>query len=474
MVVRVTVSCGSCAPRWATSRRPERVSLGPAVGAAAAVLGVPLMGWQRQVADVGLELLDDGRPAYRDVIFSTPRQSGKTMLLLSWMLHRAIWWAAEQGPQRIAYSAQTGADARRKLLDDIFPMLERFRSDLGVRSLRRANGTEGVDWWGGSKLVLHASTEDAGHGQTLDLGVQDELFHDVDWRRDQSMGPAMITRPAAQRLRCSTAGTADSVVWNELVSRGRAAAESDAGVGVAYFEWSAAADADPADPATWWGCMPALGVTVSEDAIRAEFATMAVDEFRRAYLNVPSVVDARVIPASVWALAQDAGVEVTHPAMFGVDVNPERSAGAVVACDAAGGVVELADYRPGVEWLPARVVELAERYGLPVALDPAGPVASYGEELRRGGVRVVEVGGRDMVRACGVFADRLTAGVLRVRSHPAFDLAAAAAAKRSAGDAWAWARRSSRDDICPIVAATVAVWAVQASPALPDLAASVW
>ena len=52
----------------------------------------------------------------------------------------------------------------------------------------------------------------------------------------------------------------------------------------AYFGYSAPDDADPADPATWYGCMPALGITVTEETVRADFGTMDLAEFRRAYL----------------------------------------------------------------------------------------------------------------------------------------------------------------------------------------------
>src|SRR5262245_7346570 len=116
MVKRSSLS--SCEPRWATPRSPQRRTLGPQVAAVAARLGTPLMPWQRLVADVGLELLEDGRPAYREVIVPVPRQSGKTSLILAVEVQRAVGWAPAFGPQRLVYSAQTGADARKKLLED--------------------------------------------------------------------------------------------------------------------------------------------------------------------------------------------------------------------------------------------------------------------------------------------------------------------------------------------------------------------
>src|ERR1039457_2904149 len=70
-------SLATCAPRWATPRR-DRPSLGHELAVIAMKLGLPFMPWQRLVADVGLELLPNGLPAYRTGIFTVPRQSGKT------------------------------------------------------------------------------------------------------------------------------------------------------------------------------------------------------------------------------------------------------------------------------------------------------------------------------------------------------------------------------------------------------------
>jgi hypothetical protein len=39
------------------------------------------------------------------------------------------------------------------------------------------------------------------------------------------------------------------------------------------------------DPGTWRACMPAIGHTVSEQAVRAELDRLDRLEFRRAYLN---------------------------------------------------------------------------------------------------------------------------------------------------------------------------------------------
>src|SRR5687768_2384450 len=122
-----------CVPRWATPRTKGRESFGPQIAAVNAQLGLPLMPWQQLVADVGGEIdSETGLPAYRDIVVTIPRQNGKTTLVLGWEVQRALGW---DGPQNIVYSAQSGKDARKKLLDDQVPILEARRHKLGIRRI---------------------------------------------------------------------------------------------------------------------------------------------------------------------------------------------------------------------------------------------------------------------------------------------------------------------------------------------------
>ncbi len=453
-------SSNLCEPRWATRRNPDRETLGPAVAAVAEGFGQPLMPWQRQVADVGLEILPDGRPAYREVTVTVPRQSGKTTLVLSWEIQRALGWTQLLGaPQRIAYSAQTGKDAREKLLDDQWPLLTPHRRLFGIDRPIRTNGSEAIIWKNGSRLILLASGSDSGHGKTLDLGVKDELFADVDFRRDQALNPAMATRAHAQILTASTMGTLESIPLNSAVEAGRAAVDAGQGSGVAYFEWSAHPDNDPADPETWWRCMPALGRTISLEVVQHAFQTLPLGEFRRAYTNVMTDAEERVIPKAVWDAVCVADVEAVGE-LFAVDMNHERSAGGIVAIG-AGPVVEVVDYRPGTAWLIDRCVELSESYGAaPFAVDKTGPAGVFIDELTRRGVKVVETDAINLTRACGAFYDRVFESQITIRTNSDLDRAVAGAEKRPVGDSWVWTRKNSKLDISLLVAASIGVWAL--------------
>src|SRR6266566_3187651 len=88
----------------------DRPSYGGSLVAAAAALGVPLMGWQEHVAGVALEH-DGGQLAYRDVAVATPRQSGKSTLTLALVTSRML---AAPG-QTVVYASTTRLAARTKL-----------------------------------------------------------------------------------------------------------------------------------------------------------------------------------------------------------------------------------------------------------------------------------------------------------------------------------------------------------------------
>lgn len=262
------------------------------------------MPWQRQVADVAGEYEPStGLPAYREIIVSVPRQSGKSTKVLVAAVDRALSWGR---PQRIAYTAQTGLDARQKVVNDFWPVLKRSPLKVAITRVLRGAAETAIDFRSGSRLEVLASAEEAGHGRTLHQGFIDEAFADEDDRREQGMLPAMATVADAQLHVYSTMGTQKSAYLNRKVAAGRAAAEAGVSSGIAYFEWSAFEDADPDDPMTWYGCMPALGRTISLEAVAHARQTMPDGEFRRAYMNLRADHEERWIAPEAWAACRSA------------------------------------------------------------------------------------------------------------------------------------------------------------------------
>jgi phage terminase large subunit-like protein len=245
----------------------------------AAILGFGgLMPWQVTTIGTATETVG-GVPAYRQVTVEVPRQQGKSVGILSLMIARAI----DAPGTMIAYSAQTRLDGRRRMLDVWWPRV--LRSPLRkLASPRRAFGSEAFIFRNGSMIMLASGTETSDHGDTLDMAVIDEAWAQRDDTIEQAVKPAMMTRGSAQLWVVSTAGNEQSAYFRGKVDNGRAMAELGVTDTAAYFGYSAPDDADPGDPATWRRCMPALGITVSEETVRADFTTMALPEFRRAYL----------------------------------------------------------------------------------------------------------------------------------------------------------------------------------------------
>lgn len=418
---------------------------------------------QAEVLEVGTELIETSTglwvPAYREVDLTEPRQNGKTTLLLVKKIHRAVMWAARvKRPQRLVYTAQTGNDARKKVLEDELPILMDSPFRAAIESVRKVNGSEGIVFKGGSRLDVLASSESSGHGRTVDEGYIDEAFDDVDDRREQAILPAMSTRLDGQLWVCSTMGTDASLYLNRKVDAGREASfRPDAEI--AYFEYSAPDDADIDDAETWYGCMPALGITVTERAIRHARETMTEGEFRRAFLNQRTASEERVIPIAAWEKVCSPDVWAAGRVTFAVDCNPERSWASIAVADRDGNV-ELVNHERGTGWLIPRVKELAQKWSASVAVDPAGPAGSFIPELPS----VIAIGGGDLTKACGLFYDAVAEQRVRVQANRELDAACAAAKKRPAGDAWVWARKTSLTDISPVVAATIAFWAAQQAP----------
>ena len=471
-----------CLPRYGTSRNRAAKSYGPRVAEIAAALGRPLMPWQRHVVDVALEINPSDHPdragllRYRDVVLTVPRQSGKTTLIMALALHRALGF---RSAQTIVYAAQTRKDARLKLLDDQWPIIQ-GSAFADLADIRLANGEESIRWRNGSRHGLVANTEKAGHGQTIDLAFIDEAFSQVDDRLEQAFSPAMITRPEPQQWVVSTMGTDSSAFLNRKVRQGRETVDDPDSL-TAYFEWSLDPDADPTDESLWPSFMPALGHTITVDSIRGELFKFRdnMGEFKRAYCNIPTAqIEDTIFDMSKWVLLadSDAASRSLSNKQLAVDMDPERTMVSLVMA----GVrdvdqvlqVEVVDQLSPGRALD-RIVDLVRRYQLrSVVIDPAGPANALIAPLERENVRVVTLTGRDMSVACGGLYDLVNSDQLRHLPDNALTDAIVGAKRRRLGDGWALDRRHSSVNISPLVAAALALWGCSTSK--PDVQPSVF
>ena len=454
-------------------------------------MGAPLMWWQRLVADVALERdPSTGLLIYRKVVLTVPRQSGKTTLDLGVMVHRGTTGGDKGRPfperQRIVYTAQKRLSARKKWEDEHIPTIQRSPLASLMLPPRKQIGQEAIRWQNGSLHGLDAPTENAVHGEVLDLGVIDEAFSQKDARVEQGMKPAQLTRMSPQIWVPSTAGKSkkDSpYLWGEIEA-GRAMVDAGIRTGVAYFEWSAPIEADPASHETWYDCMPALKRwpgdherTIPIEAIQADYdswiAKGELNEFRRAYLNQwmdEAASDWQVIPKGIWSVLADPSPPRPPKFAFAADVTPDRSFAAIgVAGRRPDGLmqIELDKHDRGTSWVIPRLKELADKWKpCATVIAPFGPAAWLADFAEAAGLEVWKPAMREYAAACGAFYDGTGANPeaknpawLRYRPHSSLDAAVAGALRRNYGTdgAWLWNRQTLSADISPLVAVTLAL-----------------
>jgi hypothetical protein len=264
--------------------------------------------------------------------------------------------------------------------------------------------------------------------------VIDEAFAHQDDTIETGMSPSMITRASRQLVVLSTAGDSQSkYLWRKTLA-GRAACESGQHGRTAYFEWSAPDDADPADPATWWSCSPALGWTITLRALEGEWEKAlrggqeGIDKFRRSYLNqwpeVPVLEEessASSFDVSEWMQLADPRAARGSKVAFGVDVGVDRLAHIAVAWRRADGAVQVmladdGDDPPTMSLTPlktpTRLVDLVDEWSGTVVL--GGPSASLEDDVRGS----VVISGSDFASACGRFDDLFRAGKVRHGNQP--------------------------------------------------------
>ncbi len=467
----------ACPPRWGTPRRPERLTYGTKATEVAALLGIKLMPWQQHVLDVALEVNPaTGRLAYRQVFLSLPRQSGKTAVLLVLWITRCL---AMGQRQQVIYTAQDRNSARKKWEKDFLGFLEDSKLRPGKHfTIRRSNGSEGTFWrttrsWQGISATLATS----GHGEALDLVLIDEAFAFTDPEAiDGSFGPPMLTRPEPQMWVVSTAGTWKSTFLNQRREAARAAAEADTGTGTACFEWSADPEWDLSDRSRWPLYMPGLvDGLVTKEAVAAAIAPMSELAARRAFMNLTTEPDEEEqvegMDIEAWArqeLQEEDDGEMDGPLVAAIAVSMDRTVSSVgmAGYRPDGDIqVEVADRKPGTGWLVDRVVGIVARHGAKgVAVDPGSPAGPLIQDFQDEGIEVFELGARAYAQACGRMYDRVDHGRIWHRGQTVLNDAVVGAKRRPLGDAWAWDRRASGDDITPLEAVSLAAGALVELP----------
>lgn len=258
----------------------------------AAIAGHELMPWQSRAVATMTGLDDDGTWLYPEFALVVSRQNGKTTLLLARILLGLL-----RG-ERIVHGAQS-RDVPRETFEAVVetmtghPLLAR----LVKGRPRLTNGQERLRTVTGGRYRIVSTKTAAARSQTNDTLIIDEVREQRTTKFMASASSNLLTSPNPQTIYVSNAGDAESVVLNELRRR---ALKGDPEL--AYLEWSAHPDRPIADRDGWAEANPALGWTVTWEALERELRKNPPSVFETENLCrwVPSMRP-RVVAVEQWA-----------------------------------------------------------------------------------------------------------------------------------------------------------------------------
>ena len=432
--------------------RPPGVcrSSGPDAVELAVACGILPDEWQCEELYWALGELPTGSWAATEIDLICSRQNGKNVILEI----RELYGLVVLG-ERILHTAHLFPTAKESYaaLESMVLSNPDIAAELVDSHASPASGYD-MRFRSGGLIQYIARSRSSGRGfRGIDLLVMDE----AQTLGDEAQGaltPTTSSKPNAQKWYQGSAPSNESTVLHQIRAHGRAGVPGR----VSYAEFSAHPDSAPDDRMAWAQGNPAFPHRISEATILGELREMSPEMFARERLSIsPDLLVAGGPFGDSWAAVCDPDVVVTIPVAFALEVNPERTASAIVGIGADLSI-SVADARPGTNWVAAFCKDLRKKYRVPVALAAGGPAASLLPELERAGVKTVLLDGTEMTRACGAFFDAVMDKGVKVRTDADLDAAVAGAAKRQIGDSWTWDRKGSQFDISLLVAATIAAW----------------
>lgn len=465
--------------RFARPTHISRIPRGTNIAAGergAEITGLGLFRQGEEIAAILEASTSDGLPLYPTVGVLVPRRATKTTSIWNVLLGRC-----DSIPgYKVVTTAQDGIRARnrfreiQRILDSPAVDFEGTHNINNRRGrLRWANGDESIEFDNGSRMWVVPPEAGAFRGEASDAMLFDEAGElSPEKSADLVAGalPLMDTRPRGQVIIAGTPGlTRAGLLWDTL-QRGRAKAK---GVGIVDYsiedsEQSTVVGEDgdqQINTKVLRRVHPGISTLTTLDVIKSRAEAMPIAQFEREYLcRFPFDSSVGAISAEAWAKCSGGAALPARPDRLALafDVAPDSSSAALLACwrDADGiAHVEVLGYRPRTEWLPKLAAEAAKKYRTSVGYDVIGANQDVADRLHRMHVRTSPLSLKHMQGAASRIAAEVEARRVRHYEQPDLTRAVEGSAWRSVGDGGRlFARKQSTTDVCPLVAASEALW----------------
>lgn len=372
------------------------------------ILQTPLLPWQEFVLADMLSVDDDGNWIRKTNLLLIARQNGKTHLARMLILAHLLKWDS----RNILIMSSNRSMALDTFRQVAYALESNDHLKGFVKQIRYANGTESIEMQDGTRLDVVAATRDGSRGRTADFLYIDEL-REVNEEGYRAAIPTTRARPNSQTLLTSNAGDAFSLVLNGMRERALEYPPKTFG----FYEYSAPQYCKVTDRKGWQMANPALGYTITEEALEEAVATSPIENTRTELLC--QWIDSLSSPWTHGSLEEcsDTTLQMAEGSytVFAFDVSPSRRNASLVI-----GQI-LADGRIGVglaqTWesavsvdelkIAAEIKGWADKYRPRMICFDRYATQSIADRLANSGQVIQDISGAQFYQACTDLKDSL-------------------------------------------------------------------
>jgi phage terminase large subunit-like protein len=366
------------------------------------ILGEELLPFQEFVLKDMLTVDKKGMWVRKSCLLLISRQNGKTFLARMLILAHLLKWDSKN---ILIMSSNRGMAL--ETFRQVAHALESNDHLKGfVKQIRYANGTESIEMLDGTRLDVVAATRDGSRGRSADFLYIDEL-REVTEDGYRAATPTTRARPNSQALFTSNAGDAFSTVLNDL--RERAIDYPPKSFG--FYEYSAPQYCKIDDRNAWALANPAMGYTITEEAIEEAIATSPIENTRTETLCQWIDSLSSPWPHGILEDTSDSTLEMAAGAytVFGFDVSPSRRNGSLVAGQLLPdgrigiGILETYSSQVAIDELKmaASIKAWCDMYKPRLVCFDKYATQTIADRLGNAGVMVEDVSGQQFYKACG-------------------------------------------------------------------------
>ena len=434
-------------------------------------IGMPLLPWQHYVLEDMLKVNTDGQYQRKSNLLLCARQVGKTHLARMRIL-AGLFIFGEKNIIAMSSNRNMALDTFRQVANTIE---DNDFLKAQVRQIRYANGQESITLLNGARYEIVAATRDGARGKTADFLYIDEL-REISEEAFKAAVPVTRARPNSQTLFTSNAGDAFSTVLNDLRERAMDYPSKTFG----FWEYSAplAARQDIRNRKFWAMANPALGYTVTEEAIEESIATNSIEATLTETLCM--WIDSQVSPWTFGAIEACSVSELILPVgamtVMAFDVSPSKRSGALVAAQMIDGkigvgIMETFSSEVAIDEvkMASSIHDWAMKYRpIQIAYDKYA-TASIAQKLEQSGHKLIDISGQAFYQACGELADALSNLRLVHSGQPEWVMSMNNCASKQNDSGWRIIRRKSAGDVTAAISTAMLVHMLSKPISIPKI-----